>query len=124
MIAFKKQVDGLLSGHQVHELRNQLGLNQSQAAAIFGGGPTAFSKYESDDVMQSEPMDKLLRVAKDIPDAYFHLAGISDKPTGTIETASNNAAHRAAITSPENVIRNLLALLQSMRKFEINRPAH
>ncbi|PPK75627.1 HTH-type transcriptional regulator/antitoxin MqsA [Methylobacter tundripaludum] len=74
MLAFKKEVDGLLTGAQLKELRNRLNITQSQAAAIFGGGPVAFSKYESDDVMQSESMDKLLRLADAVPAAFTHLA--------------------------------------------------
>lgn len=74
MIAFKKTVDGLLSGSQVRAIRERFGITQSQAALIFGGGPVAFSKYESDDVMQSEAMDKLLRLADKIPEAFKCLA--------------------------------------------------
>lgn len=74
MIAFKKQVDGLLTGVELKTLRQRLGINQAQAAAIFGGGPVAFSKYENDDVMQSEAMDKLLRVADEFPDVLSYLA--------------------------------------------------
>ena len=68
MIAFKKQASGLLSGEQVRQVRLQLKLSQKEAAEIFGGGPVAFSKYENDDVMQSEAMDKLLRVVQFRPD--------------------------------------------------------
>lgn len=75
MIAFKKRVDGLLTGADVRALRDRLGINQSQAASIFGGGPVAFSKYENDDIMQSEAMDKLLRLADEIPAAFDYLAG-------------------------------------------------
>lgn len=80
MIAFRKQVDGLLSGSQVTALRERLGITQAQAAEIFGGGPTAFSKYESDDVAQSEAMDKLLRLAHDIHafHALKEIAGVED----------------------------------------------
>ena len=67
MIAFKKQVQGLLTGAEVRELRKSWDLSQEDAAKIFGGGPVAFSKYESDDVMQSEAMDRLIRVARDVP---------------------------------------------------------
>lgn len=74
MVAFKKQVDGLLTGSQVRTLRERLGINQSEAARIFGGGPVAFSKYESDDVSQSEAMDKLLRLAGELPEAFAILA--------------------------------------------------
>ncbi|HHI93159.1 MAG TPA: type II toxin-antitoxin system MqsA family antitoxin [Gammaproteobacteria bacterium] len=70
MVAFKKQVDGLLSGAEVRALREKLGLSQADAAKVFGGGPVAFSKYESDDVAQSEAMDKLLRLAAEIPAAF------------------------------------------------------
>jgi HTH-type transcriptional regulator/antitoxin MqsA len=74
MIAFKKKVDGLLTGDDVKAIRQHLGINQTQAAVIFGGGPVAFSKYENDDVMQSESMDRLLRVASKFPDAFIFLA--------------------------------------------------
>ncbi|WBE25056.1 type II toxin-antitoxin system MqsA family antitoxin [Denitrificimonas caeni] len=73
MQAFKKEVDGLLTGVQMRELRESLGLTQGQAAEVFGGGPVAFSKYESDDVAQSEGMDKLLRVAQAVPAAFAWL---------------------------------------------------
>lgn len=70
----KKKVDGLLIGCEIKALRSPLGISQAQASVIFGGGPVAFFKYENDDVMQSEAMDKLLRVANDVPAAFKHLA--------------------------------------------------
>ncbi|MCW8354879.1 type II toxin-antitoxin system MqsA family antitoxin, partial [Marinomonas pontica] len=48
-------------------LRKTWGLSQEQAAKVFGGGPVAFSKYEKDDVMQSDSMDRLLRMAEAFP---------------------------------------------------------
>jgi len=74
MISFKKQVDGLLTGAELKALRQHMSINQAEAATIFGGGPVAFSKYESDDVMQSEAMDKLLRVAAKFPEVLSSLA--------------------------------------------------
>jgi len=73
MMAFKKRVDGLLSGTEIRELRERLGISQAEAAKIFGGGPVAFSKYETDDVAQSEAMDKLLRLVAGLPDALDYL---------------------------------------------------
>lgn len=70
MIAFKKRVDGLLVGTEVRARREKLRLSQAEAALVFGGGPVAFSKYESDDVAQSEAMDKLLRLAAELPSAF------------------------------------------------------
>ena len=63
MLAFRKSVEGLLTGQEILALRRRYGINQRQAALIFGGGPVAFSKYENDDVAHSEAMDKLLRLA-------------------------------------------------------------
>lgn len=75
--AFRKQVDGFLAGAEVRALRDRLGITQTQAAQIFGGGPVAFSKYESDDVMQSEAMDKLLRAAGSVPGMFEFLSQLS-----------------------------------------------
>lgn len=95
MMAFKKRVDGLLSGAEVRALRERLGINQAQAAQLFGGGPVAFSKYESDDVAQSEAMDKLLRLAAELPEALDYLkrcAGVkSVSPPGWTSTSMRSA---------------------------------
>ncbi|ELY3856772.1 type II toxin-antitoxin system MqsA family antitoxin [Providencia rettgeri] len=61
--AFHKQVDGLLTGKELKEIRKELGITQQQASAIFGGGPNSFTKYEHDDVIQSVAMDKFIRTA-------------------------------------------------------------
>ncbi|WP_394181394.1 type II toxin-antitoxin system MqsA family antitoxin [Marinomonas posidonica] len=84
MVAFKKQAQGLLTGEQVRKLRKRWGLSQDEAAKVFGGGPVAFSKYETDDIMQSDAMDKLLRVAGEVPVALDKLmanSGIRSKQT-------------------------------------------
>jgi HTH-type transcriptional regulator/antitoxin MqsA len=73
LLAFRKRVDGLLTGADIAALRQQYHLTQVQAARLFGGGPVAFSKYENDDVMQSEPMDNLLRLVRRSPDAFWQL---------------------------------------------------
>ncbi|MGC0990115.1 type II toxin-antitoxin system MqsA family antitoxin [Pantoea agglomerans] len=68
---FKKQVDKLLTGCQLRTIRTEIwGITQQQASKIFGGGSKAFSKYESEDVIQSEAMDKLMRVASALPEAF------------------------------------------------------
>ncbi|MDP2286694.1 MAG: type II toxin-antitoxin system MqsA family antitoxin [Pseudohongiella sp.] len=80
MIRLKKSVDGLLTGKEVRAIRERLNLSQADAARVFGGGPVAFSKYESDDVTQSEAMDKMIRLAGDLPTAFEYLvrqAGIT-----------------------------------------------
>lgn len=74
MLAFRKQVDGLLAGAEIEALRKRYKINQAQAARLFGGGPVAFSKYENDDVMQSESMDNLLRMSLVNESAFWSLA--------------------------------------------------
>lgn len=70
----KKEIEGLLSGDAVKEIRDDLGLSQKDAAMLFGGGPVAFSKYENDDVIQSESMDRLIRVTSEIDACYWFLS--------------------------------------------------
>lgn len=73
IMAFRKSVDGLLTGAEVVALRKHYALTQDQAAKLFGGGPVAFSKYENDDVSQSESMDSLLRLVRRSEAAFWEL---------------------------------------------------
>lgn len=61
----RRQADGLLVGSEIESVRKRLGLTQHQAAMVFGGGQNAFSKYERGEVIQSQAMDRLLRLAID-----------------------------------------------------------
>lgn len=54
--------EGLLTGEQIEDVLDLLGLSRSDAANLFGGGPNAFGKYISGEVLQSLPMDRLLRL--------------------------------------------------------------
>lgn len=58
-----RQKHGMLTGHDIAQIRNYFGLNQRDAAALFGGGYNAFNKYESGEVLQSYAMDRLLRLS-------------------------------------------------------------
>jgi HTH-type transcriptional regulator/antitoxin MqsA len=73
LMAFRKRVDGLLTGAEITALRQQYNLTQGHAAKLFGGGPVAFSKYENDDVSQSESMDTLLRLIRRSAAAFWEL---------------------------------------------------
>ena len=73
-----KRDQNLLTGAEIRFIREHLGITQKQASKIFGGGPTAFSKYEAEDVVQSAGMDKLLRLAAEVTSAaawLFERAG-------------------------------------------------
>ena len=76
MLAFRKSVDGLLSGAEIRAIREQYGITQDQAARLFGGGPKAFSKYEADDMAHTVSMDKLLRVVRNSEAAFWELVVI------------------------------------------------
>ncbi len=80
MLAFRKEVDGLLTGAELRALRDRLGISQVQAARLFGGGPVAFSKYENDDVAQSDAMDRLIRLAAEVPGALQWLGQRAGEP--------------------------------------------
>ena len=105
-IAAKKHAEGLLTGKEVQALRKKLRLDQKTAAQLFGGGPKAFSKYENDDVMQSEAMDKLMRIALARPDALENLksnAEINPKAkkykNNFVNTITELGAHTVKIIS-------------------------
>ena len=73
-----KREQNLLTGAEIRRIRTQLDITQKQASKMFGGGPTAFAKYEAEDVVQSTGMDKLLRLAAEVPSAaawLFERAG-------------------------------------------------
>lgn len=76
VMAFRKSVDGLLTGAEICALRDKYKLTQAQAAKLFGGGPVAFSKYENDDVAQSDAMDTLLRLAFRSEAAFWELVDV------------------------------------------------
>ena len=69
-----KEANGHLSGSEIGSVRQKYRLTQSQAAQIFGGGPVAFSKYESETIMPSEAMNTLLVVAQNFPQVVSFLA--------------------------------------------------
>lgn len=95
--AFRKSIDGLLTGAEIRALRKKYGITQGQAARLFGGGPKAFSKYEADDVSHSTAMDTLLRLALRSEEAFWELVALKDM---TAELPSRKTARRHRMTVP------------------------
>lgn len=89
--AFRKRVDGLMSGVDIRQLRKKLGITQDQAARVFGGGEKAFSKYETDDVAQSEAMNNLFLLAEKNPQTFWDLVEIK-RLTAEFSNSSPRAA--------------------------------
>jgi HTH-type transcriptional regulator/antitoxin MqsA len=91
LMAFRKRIDGLLTGVEITALRKKYQMTQGQAARLFGGGPVAFSKYENDDVAQSESMDNLLRLVRRSAEAFWQLVqekGMAAEFTRQIDIAT------------------------------------
>jgi HTH-type transcriptional regulator/antitoxin MqsA len=62
----KAQVEGLLDPEAVRRIRKRLHLTQKDAGRLIGGGPNAFQKYESGDVVVSHAvMSALLLLDRD-----------------------------------------------------------
>ena len=98
LLAFRKQVDGLLTGTEITALRKQYGLTQAQAARLFGGGPVAFSKYENDDVAQSEAMDTLLRLVRRSATSFWELVEEKGMSTEFMTKKSVLSAHQKPVS--------------------------
>ena len=60
----------------VRAIRERCGLSQAQAARVFGGGPKAFEKYESGEVVPSGAMVRLLLLAMRHPELFKKSAGV------------------------------------------------
>lgn len=93
MQAFKKQAEGLLGGAEIRTYRKSVKLKQETAAALFGGGKVAFSRYESDDIIQSTAMDSLLRLCMATPANLLKLASLKglQLPPDTRSIVSNHS---------------------------------
>ena len=61
LVTLKAKTLHLLTPDEVREVRTSLGLTQVDAGRIIGGGPRAFQKYESGEVLTSRAMTNLLR---------------------------------------------------------------
>lgn len=98
----KRRADGLLLADEIRGIRASLGLTQHEAAAIFGGGANAFSKYERGEVIQSVAMDRLLRLVARHPILLLELAMAAGIRTRSIETAETyTIEHHLSLNDPE-----------------------
>ncbi len=79
MLAFSKKVNAALTPIALlAQVRKQLNLTQQQAAKVFGGGPNAFSRYESGKTKPPVALVKLFQVLHRHPDLYGELAEIPE----------------------------------------------
>ncbi|HVL22186.1 MAG TPA: type II toxin-antitoxin system MqsA family antitoxin [Amaricoccus sp.] len=77
----KAEAEGLLLPEEVRRVRRRLDLSQREAGLVIGGGPNAFQKYESGDVLVSHAISSALRLLDAHPDALAILiAHRSERP--------------------------------------------
>ena len=56
----KARAEGLLEPEEIRRIRKKLGLSQTDAGQMIGGGPRAFQKYESGDSLPSRAISSAL----------------------------------------------------------------
>lgn len=69
----KARSEGLLEPGEIRRIRKKLGLSQETAGLLIGGGPRAFQKYESGDVLPSRAVSSALVLLDHDPDALMVL---------------------------------------------------
>lgn len=75
----KAKVDGLLLPEEVRAIRKRLQLTQKEAGLLIGGGPNAFQKYESGEVLVSKAIASALLLLDQNPDGLEILKARYDK---------------------------------------------
>jgi HTH-type transcriptional regulator/antitoxin MqsA len=65
----KARSEGLLEPEQIRRIRKKLRLTQEAAGIIIGGGPRAFQKYESGDLLPSRAISSALLLLDHHPEA-------------------------------------------------------
>lgn len=85
----KARVQGLLEPEEIQRVRKKLGLTQNLAGELIGGGPRAFQKYESGDLLPSQGINSLLVVLDEMPEALNILRSKKQAATRELATASS-----------------------------------
>jgi HTH-type transcriptional regulator / antitoxin MqsA len=65
----KARVEGLLEPEEMRRIRKKLKLTQAQAGELIGGGPRAFQKYETGDLLPSRAISSALALLDHDPSA-------------------------------------------------------
>jgi HTH-type transcriptional regulator/antitoxin MqsA len=65
----KARYEGLLEPEQIRRIRKKLHLTQEAAGILIGGGPRAFQKYESGDLLPSRAISSALLLLDHDPKA-------------------------------------------------------
>ncbi len=75
----KARSEGLLEPEEIRRIRKKLRLTQEAAGLVIGGGPRAFQKYESGDLLPSRAISSALVLLDHDPKALTVLRGRQSK---------------------------------------------
>ncbi len=75
----KARSEGLLDPEEIRRIRKKLRLTQEAAGLVIGGGPRAFQKYESGDLLPSRAISSALVLLDHDPKALTVLRGRQSK---------------------------------------------
>lgn len=70
---FQAKVDGRLTTQDILRIRRKLGLTQREAGEIIGGGPNAFSRYETGKSYPTKGTENFLRMLDKHPQFIHEL---------------------------------------------------
>ena len=76
----RARCEGLLEPEEIRRIRKKLGLSQAMAGQVIGGGPRAFQKYESGDLLPSRAISSALALLDHDPKALTVLKARRHRP--------------------------------------------
>jgi HTH-type transcriptional regulator / antitoxin MqsA len=86
----KARTEGLLEPEEIKRIRQKLGLSQEAAGKLIGGGPRAFQKYETGDLVPSRAVSSALSLLDHDPKA---LAVLKQRQVKTPARQTEAAPH-------------------------------
>ena len=86
----KARTEGLLEPEEIKRIRKKLGLSQEAAGKLIGGGPRAFQKYETGDLVPSRAVSSALSLLDHDPKA---LAVLKQRQVKTPARQTEAAPH-------------------------------
>jgi len=90
----KARTEGLLEPEEIRRIRKKLHLTQEAAGMLIGGGPRAFQKYESGDLLPSRAISSALALLDHEPEALRVLKARRNK------TAISKPKHTKRLSLP------------------------
>lgn len=110
--------DNLLTGEDILQFRKKHHITQKVASSLFGGGISAFAKYECDEIAHNTSMDKLLRLCSMYPHNISALAEIANIELNGKTVQSINAV------SIDNITEFFKVSSQNLAFFKFQSEAH